>query len=211
LPAAAVWGRSTALTTCSTGRAAAGLHRESRMRSCPASPSWGNGMSKSSRVSAIGATTCGRTGAPPEYFVWMARNRMNYWWAGQTGHPLLHKLGIRLLAGFHADQISFMNPLGRYPYNHPRFPRDEMKMSFVEKDVLRDFWSWPLAALAVCYLFFKPTLPRLRILALIGCFLRPPFVCSGHVQVAVSPFSGSCPRGCVVPPPRGCPKCPRPR
>jgi hypothetical protein len=61
----------------------------------------------------------------PEFFLWMARNRMNYWWVGQSGHSLLHKLGIRLLAGFHADPISFMNPVGPYPYNHARFQGDE--------------------------------------------------------------------------------------
>ncbi|MCC6124056.1 MAG: DUF4838 domain-containing protein [Pirellulales bacterium] len=61
----------------------------------------------------------------PEFFLWMARNRMNYWWIGQSGHPLLHKLGIRLVAGFHDAELLFLSPFAAYPYNHSKWKGDE--------------------------------------------------------------------------------------
>lgn len=58
----------------------------------------------------------------PDFLLWMARNRMNYWCVEQKGHGLMRKLGIRVVAGLHDAEERFLNPAGEYPYAHPRFP-----------------------------------------------------------------------------------------
>jgi hypothetical protein len=61
----------------------------------------------------------------PEFFLWMARNRMNYWCIEQSNHALLHKLGIRLVGGFHDDEVKFLSPYKPYPYKHPQWSGGE--------------------------------------------------------------------------------------
>ncbi len=56
----------------------------------------------------------------PDFLLWMARNRMNYWWVGRSGHPLLHKLGIRLLATRDGQR----GPMGAAPASPWRHPGD---------------------------------------------------------------------------------------
>jgi len=63
----------------------------------------------------------------PDFLLWMARNRLNYWCVQQSNHPLVRKLGIRMSGGAHTAQAFFLNPYHPYPYNHPRFQGDEKK------------------------------------------------------------------------------------
>jgi hypothetical protein len=56
-----------------------------------------------------------------EFFLWMARNRMNLWTAAERDLPFLRKLGIRLTQGGHVIQKTFLDPAARYPYRHARF------------------------------------------------------------------------------------------
>lgn len=63
----------------------------------------------------------------PDFLLWMARNRLNYWCVEQSNHPLLHKLGIGMAGGSHDAQALFLNPASPYPYDHPRFDGDEAK------------------------------------------------------------------------------------
>jgi len=62
-----------------------------------------------------------------EFFLWMARNRMNFWTAAQSEIPFLKKLGLKLTEGGHIIQDYFLNPHAEYPYNHPAFNGDESK------------------------------------------------------------------------------------
>jgi len=45
-----------------------------------------------------------------DFFLWMARNRMNIWTAAEPRAALLEKLGIRLTAGGHGIESEFLNP-----------------------------------------------------------------------------------------------------
>ncbi len=63
----------------------------------------------------------------PEFVLWMARNRLNYWCVEQEPKGLLHKLGIMLVGGGHVLTDLYLNPRSAYPYNHPRFEGDEDK------------------------------------------------------------------------------------
>jgi len=60
-----------------------------------------------------------------EFFLWMARNKLNLWTFEEPDVLFLKKLGIRLMGGGHIIQSKFLNPYSRYPYNHPRFSGDE--------------------------------------------------------------------------------------
>lgn len=60
-----------------------------------------------------------------EFFLWMARNKMNLWTDAEPNISFLKKLGIKLICGGHIIQANFLNPAGRYPYNHSRFSGDE--------------------------------------------------------------------------------------
>ncbi len=62
-----------------------------------------------------------------EFFLWMVRNRMNYWIATEECIPFLKKLGMKLSAGGHAIQSDFLGPQIEYPYNHPILSGDEDK------------------------------------------------------------------------------------
>ena len=63
----------------------------------------------------------------PEFLLWMARNRLNYWCVQQSDHPLVWKLGIQMSCGGHTAQSFFLNPYHAYPYDHPRFKGDEKR------------------------------------------------------------------------------------
>lgn len=58
----------------------------------------------------------------PEFFTWMARNRLNFWTVapGQDNHSL-KKLGMQLTGGWHNVQFLCLNPKAEYPYRHARF------------------------------------------------------------------------------------------
>ncbi|MBM4030715.1 MAG: DUF4838 domain-containing protein [Planctomycetes bacterium] len=51
----------------------------------------------------------------PDFLLWMARNRLNYWCVEQSNHPLLHKLGIRMAGAAHDAQSLFLNPASPCP------------------------------------------------------------------------------------------------
>lgn len=55
-----------------------------------------------------------------EFFLWMARNRMNYWTANEEGLPFLKKLGIKLTDGGHVIQNLCLDPL-TYFETHPEW------------------------------------------------------------------------------------------
>jgi len=61
----------------------------------------------------------------PDFFRWMARNRMNLWTVTQEEHALLKQLGIQMTCGGHLHQDRFLHPRQPYPYNHPQFQGDE--------------------------------------------------------------------------------------
>ena len=63
----------------------------------------------------------------PEFLLWMARNRMNYWCVQQSGHPLVRKLCIQMSCGSHDAQPKFLNPYQAYPYNHAQFDGDQKR------------------------------------------------------------------------------------
>jgi hypothetical protein len=50
-----------------------------------------------------------------EFFLWMARNRMNFWTSAQKEIPLLKKLGMHLAIGAHDVLSNFLNPSAKYP------------------------------------------------------------------------------------------------
>jgi hypothetical protein len=55
----------------------------------------------------------------PEFILWMARNRMNYWCVEQEPKSLLHKLGIMLVGGGHVLTHYYLGPQLEYPYANP--------------------------------------------------------------------------------------------
>ncbi len=63
----------------------------------------------------------------PDFLLWMARNRLDYWCDADKHHALMHKLGIRMGAGLHDAQPMFLNPSAPYPYAHPLFPASSDK------------------------------------------------------------------------------------
>ena len=62
-----------------------------------------------------------------EFFLWMARNRMNLWTAAEKNVHFLKKLGLILIDGGHIIQKYCLAPNSEYPYNHPNFQGDENK------------------------------------------------------------------------------------
>jgi len=61
----------------------------------------------------------------PEFFDWMARNRMNYWCVQAKNRAGLKKRGIQMNCGNHVLESRFINPRHRYPYNHATFTGDD--------------------------------------------------------------------------------------
>ena len=63
-----------------------------------------------------------------DFFLWMARNRMNLWTAGEKNRiHFLKKLGMKLTAGGHTIHEYFLDPHAEYPYDHPKFQGDDDK------------------------------------------------------------------------------------
>lgn len=60
-----------------------------------------------------------------DFYLWMARNRLNLWTVAEPDQPLLKKLGIQSSGGSHWILLRWLNPHAIYPYNHPRFDGDE--------------------------------------------------------------------------------------
>ena len=60
-----------------------------------------------------------------EFFMWMARNKLNLWTDDEPDILFLKKIGIKLICGGHVVQPKFLPPDGRYPYNHTSFSGDE--------------------------------------------------------------------------------------
>lgn len=61
----------------------------------------------------------------PEFWLWMARNRLNDWYVQASDVPYLRKLGFRLACGSHDAQWRFLNPAATYPYDHAHFQGDK--------------------------------------------------------------------------------------
>jgi hypothetical protein len=60
-----------------------------------------------------------------KFWLWMARNRLNYWSLPVDNQPFVRKLGLRLACGMHDAQYLFINPATSYPYSHSRFSGDQ--------------------------------------------------------------------------------------
>jgi hypothetical protein len=58
----------------------------------------------------------------PEFFLWMARNRMNLWTSTEPAVGTLEKLGIQLSAGGHGVQMNLINPNDDYPFTIASIP-----------------------------------------------------------------------------------------
>ncbi len=56
-----------------------------------------------------------------QFFLWMARNRLNLWAAEEDHHPFLRKLGMQLTWGGHNVGYQFLLPDAPYPYDHSQF------------------------------------------------------------------------------------------
>ncbi|MBN2287786.1 MAG: DUF4838 domain-containing protein, partial [Candidatus Glassbacteria bacterium] len=56
-----------------------------------------------------------------EFFSWMARNRLNFFWNKEKDWKLMKKLGIHLTCGEHITYYELLRPDKPYPYNHPGF------------------------------------------------------------------------------------------
>jgi len=61
------------------------------------------------------------------FFVWMARNKVNFWTAAEQPVHLLKKLGMKLAWGDHDMQVFHIDPNAVYTYNHPKFEADNDK------------------------------------------------------------------------------------
>jgi hypothetical protein len=68
-------------------------------------------------------------GGNTDFFLWMARNRINYWPLSDDWKHFLKKLGVKLTWGGHNHQHEFLGPQTEYAYNHPKFQGDEDKPS----------------------------------------------------------------------------------
>jgi len=60
-----------------------------------------------------------------EFFQWMSRNRLNYFWQTDTLLQLQKQYGIITNCGEQGQSNLPLNPLAQYPYNHPDFEGDE--------------------------------------------------------------------------------------
>jgi len=59
--------------------------------------------------------------ADADFYVWMARNRLNLWTPEEDKVPLMKKLGLRLIHGGHIIQYACLYPPAEYPYKHAQF------------------------------------------------------------------------------------------
>jgi hypothetical protein len=63
----------------------------------------------------------------PQFWLWMARNRLNDWSVEVRNPAFLRKLGFLLACGTHDAQWKFISPAAAYPYKHARFAADGKK------------------------------------------------------------------------------------
>ncbi|MBN1489652.1 MAG: DUF4838 domain-containing protein, partial [Phycisphaerae bacterium] len=56
-----------------------------------------------------------------DFFLWMARNRMNLWTVGYHDPASLKRLGMMLTCGGHQHMPKFLNPTHEFPYRQPGF------------------------------------------------------------------------------------------
>jgi len=61
----------------------------------------------------------------PEFLLWMARNRLNYWCVEQKEQDLMNKLGIHKAGGGHVMTPDAIFPNDPYPFDHPGFQSDK--------------------------------------------------------------------------------------
>jgi hypothetical protein len=57
-----------------------------------------------------------------DFYLWMARNRLNLWNVFETDRPLLRKLGMKLECGTHDVQSRFLNPRTYFKAHPEWFP-----------------------------------------------------------------------------------------
>ena len=63
-----------------------------------------------------------------DFYLWMARNRLNLWTPASVNDiPLLKKLGIKLIAAHHDVQHFCLSPKAEYPFNRAGFDGDDAK------------------------------------------------------------------------------------
>jgi hypothetical protein len=62
-----------------------------------------------------------------EFYLWMARNKLNFWTIAEPDHAFLRKIGIQLTAGGHLHFERYLNPHDEYPFNHQIYKGDEDK------------------------------------------------------------------------------------
>ena len=81
----------------------------------------------------------------PDFWLWMARNRLNDWSVQVKNPGFLRKLGFLLACGTHDAEGLFLDPTALYPYDHARFagnrgkPKDPYPVSPVyQGDANRD-------------------------------------------------------------------------
>ncbi|MFC1614140.1 DUF4838 domain-containing protein [Gemmatimonadota bacterium] len=60
-----------------------------------------------------------------EFFLWMARNGLNFFWNREKHWRFMKKLGIELTAGEHVTYYELLRPDQTYPYDHPLFDGDD--------------------------------------------------------------------------------------
>ncbi len=65
--------------------------------------------------------------ANEDFYLWMARNRLNLWTPEEGRVPIMRKLGLQLIQGGHIVQYACLNPKAAYPYDHPQFDGDDDK------------------------------------------------------------------------------------
>ena len=114
-------------TICSTGWAAAGLPRAKSTRKCRGSSRIGDFDVTERPAFLTRGFLAWEDRGNPDFLLWMARNRLDYWCDADKHHALMHKLGIRMVAGLHDAEPMFLHPSAPYPYAHPLFPANSDK------------------------------------------------------------------------------------
>lgn len=63
----------------------------------------------------------------PDFYAWMGRNRINYFWNKEEDWTTLKLRGVQLNCGGHDYYRLLLDPNVSYPYDHPKFAGDENK------------------------------------------------------------------------------------
>jgi hypothetical protein len=64
-----------------------------------------------------------------DFYTWMGRNRINYFWNREKAWTELKLRGVRLNCGGSNSYRLLLNPIALYPYNHPKFKGDEDRVA----------------------------------------------------------------------------------